>query len=57
MPSTSYDHWTDQTNSNLSDADGAELFLRQHGVFIDSLAGHNRAVPAEVWLWPVTWSP
>ena len=52
-----YDHWTYQGDSNLDDYDTDALFKRGRGAFYDMTAGHDRSVPADVWLWPSPWDP
>ena len=56
LPSTAYDYWTDQTNSNLFNDNPTDLFLRNRAAFYKKLTAHDRAVPAEVWVWPAPWS-
>jgi subtilisin-like proprotein convertase family protein len=57
VPSTSYDYWTDQTNSNLTNENLSTLFKQQRATFYDLITGHDRSIPAEVWVMPTPWAP
>lgn len=57
VASTSYDYWTDQTNSNLSNENASPLFKNQRAVFIEMENGHDRSAPSQVWVWPAGWHP